>query len=235
MEFIWKTRSNKKELLDLGSNYYTKKEYAHCLKMLFRVNYLFGTFYSTKQTLKKFPKNSSLIDIGCGGGLFLLKLSQYFPNMRLRGYDISQEAIQCAQQELQDWQMKSQACNVSFHLQAIPSLEIAEDNIDVVLSTLVCHHLTDSEIIHFLQKSQSLARKAVIINDLHRHPLAYFFYALLSPFLFRNRLITHDGLISIQRGFTRKEWEFYLNQAKISQYQIKWCFPFRWKIILWKK
>lgn len=232
---MWKTRSTAKELIDLGPNFYSNIEYVHCLKMLFRINYLTGTFNSTKQILKKFPNNTTLVDIGCGGGLFLLHLSRYFPQMSFIGYDISKEAIDCAQKELDSWQKKFLAKKVSYYLQPNPSFEGCIKQIDVLLSTLVCHHLTDKEIIIFLQSSLNLAQKAVIINDLHRHPIAYYFYALVSPILFRNRLITHDGLLSIQRGFTRKEWLFYLREANVTHFRIKWRFPFRWEIILWKK
>ena len=72
----------------------------------------------------------------------------------------------------------------------------------------------------------------MIIHDLHRHYVAYWFYKLFSPILFRNRLITHDGLISIKRGFTRKEWHSALNKAGLTNYTLKWCFPFRWQLIL---
>ena len=225
-------RSSEKELLDLGSDFYTPEEYEHCMKMLFRVNKLFGFFSSTVRTLRKFPKNSSVLDVGCGGGLFLLHLSQYFPNMQLVGSDISSEAIDVANQELTVWEKTYSTDNVSFKLQ---SLELSENTVDIVLTTLVCHHLNDEEIIKFLQQNLRCARNAVIINDLHRHSLAHWFYGLISPILFRNRLITHDGLISIRRGFKRVEWRLLLQKAGINHYQIKWCFPFRWRVILWKK
>src|SRR5437016_831751 len=85
----FKQRSREKELLDLGSAYYTPEEYAHCQKMLFRVNQVFGFFWSTQKIVQRFSKISSLLDVGCGGGLFLLHLSKYFPEMKLMGIDIS--------------------------------------------------------------------------------------------------------------------------------------------------
>ncbi len=224
-------RSKEKELLDLGSAYYSQNEYAHCQKMLFKINQLLGFFGNTYRLLKTFPANTSVLDIGCGGGLFILHLSQYLPTFQFIGTDISADAITLAQQNYQE---KNSHNNLSFQLQHSNTLTQNENSMDVILSTLVCHHLTDDELIHFLQTTLKIARKAVIINDLHRHGLATFFYRLISP-VFRNRLITHDGLISIRRGFTRKEWLLLLQKADIKHYQLKWFFPFRWRLVLWKK
>jgi SAM-dependent methyltransferase len=217
-------RSQEKELIDLGPDYYTHHEYIDCLKKLFHVNKILGFFNSTVKLFRLFPKNSTVVDVGCGGGLFLLHLS----------IDISSEAINLAQLTLQQWQTKDTALNVRFQLQSQPELILDTNSIDILLATLVCHHLTDNELINFLQLAFNNARQAVIINDLHRHYLPVWFYSWLSPILFRNRLITHDGLISIKRGFTRAEWKLLLRTANIHTYQIKWCFPFRWRIILWK-
>lgn len=227
-------RSSEKELLDLGPDFYSSDEYIHCQKMLFRVNKIVGFFSETRKVLKWFPKASSLLDVGCGGGLFLLHLSRHFPTMQLRGIDISSDAIELAQSELQAWRKLRYADKVSFSLQHLENLSITKDSVDLVLTTMVCHHLEHNELIAFLQNTQRVARIAVIINDLHRHFLPHWFYGLISPLLFRNRLISHDGLISIRRGFTRKDWHSLLQQAGIHHYQIKWCFPFRWRVILWK-
>ncbi|MDR3492274.1 MAG: methyltransferase domain-containing protein [Gammaproteobacteria bacterium] len=220
-------RSEEKEILDLGLGYYTQIEYEACMKKLFVVNQFFGFFYSTRSLLKKFTNLTSIADIGCGSGLFLLNLSQYFPEVKMHGIDISAEAIDLANSLKSNY-----SDNVNFNLQELSTLE--PESVDVVISTLVCHHLSHDELVKFFNQTFSAAKQAVIINDLHRHKLAYFFYKIMSP-IFRNKLIYHDGLISIRRGFTRKELQLILQSTSIKNYQIKWCFPFRWRIILWKK
>lgn len=225
-------RSQEKERIDLG--HYELDEYIDCLKKLFYVNKLLGVFKSTVKIFKRFPQNSSVLDIGCGGGLFLLHLSKYFPSMKLQGIDINAQAIQEAQCTLTAWQKNQNALNVSFQLQQQCELEADPNSIDIILTTFVCHHLSDSEIIRFLQQAHSNARLAVIIHDLHRHRIAQWFFFLFSPILFRNKLITHDGLISIRRSFTRIEWRHLLQKANIPHYKIKWEFPFRWNILIYK-
>lgn len=220
-------RSQELELLDLGPEFYSKSELTHCQKMLFRVNWLFGFFHSTRHLIKKFPHAKTLSDVGCGAGLFIIHLKKSFPAIKMMGIDISSEAISLAVENLKKFPHK----NICFKKSSAFEFESQ----DIILSTLMCHHLSDDEIILFLKKSYAAANLAVIINDLHRSYLAQIFYRLLSPILFRNRLITHDGMISIRRSFIYSDWKKYLCAAGISNYKIKWCFPFRWQIILWKK
>jgi 2-polyprenyl-3-methyl-5-hydroxy-6-metoxy-1,4-benzoquinol methylase len=227
-------RSKEKELLDLGSDYYTEEEYKHCLKQLFRVNKITGIFNHTVKLLKQFPNNITLADVGCGGGLFLMHLSKHFPNMKMTGIDISEKAIHLAHDELHHWKGNNSNPNIEFLLQHPDEFKLTQESIDIILLTLVCHHLEDEELIEFLKNAVNASRMALIINDLHRNSIAYWFYKLLSPIIFKNRLITHDGLISIQRSFTRKDLKYLLHEANIKNYQIKWCFPFRWSVLVWK-
>jgi SAM-dependent methyltransferase len=228
-----KVRSQEKELLDLGPEYFGSAEYTQCLKILFWINQLLGFYRSTVRILQSFAKTSTVLDIGCGGGLFLLHLSKVFPQMKMLGTDISAPAILDAERSLQCWRKKNSHTQVTFRFQRQPRLDYAENSFDIILATLICHHLNHEELIDFLQQAYRVAKTAVIINDLHRHRLAHGLYRIISP-LFRNRLITHDGLISIRRGFIRSELESLLNAAGIQHYQLKWCFPFRWQLILWK-
>ncbi|WP_454780763.1 methyltransferase [Legionella sp. WA2022007384] len=228
-----KVRSKEKEIIDLGQDFYTPQEYVQSLKKLFKINKLMGMFKNTVRLLQQFPSNSILTDVGCGGGLFLLNLAKYFPKMRLIGLDISQDAIKLAEEELQEWQQKSGATQIEFQIQTKPELEI-NTHVDIILLNLVCHHLNDEELVSLLIKANDTACKAVIINDLHRNFIAYSLYKFISPVLFRNRLITHDGLLSIQKSFTRTELDFFLQQAGIKNYQIKWHFPFWWSILILK-
>ena len=111
-----------------------------------------------------------------------------------------------------------------------PSLAYPSKSLDVVTATLVCHHLTDKELPLFIKDACRIAKDGVIINDLHRHPLAGAGFAALAPILFRNRLIQHDGLLSIRRSFKQHDWLLYLKQAGIKpdDYLLSRHWAFRW-------
>lgn len=227
-----KQRSLEKEILDLGPNYYTAAEYRDCMETLFRIEQFFGFFSDTVSLLKKLPASTSLLDFGCGGGLSLLNLHAIFPQMQLLGVDIAPEAIQLAN-AIKNNRLNHSADShhINFKVEKTP-IQFPEKSVDVILATLVCHHLNSAELIFFLQQAKQAARKMIILNDLHRDILSYWGYALLCPLLFRNRIATHDGLISIKRGFIRSEWQTLFQQADIKNYQIYWRFPFRWQIII---
>ena len=226
-------RSQEKELIDLGPEHYSEKEFINCQKMLFQINRLLGNYKDTLKLLKKLNNINTIMDVGCGGGLFILNLSRHFPKVKFIGNDVSELAISLALKEREAMGIPKE--RVTFNLLSKPALSLDESSIDVILATMVCHHMSDSALMTFLQQALFAVKDRLIINDLHRHPIAYGFYYLFSPLLFKNRLINHDGLISIKRGYTHSEWKNTLTKAGIHHYEIKWCFPFRWRVTIWKK
>lgn len=226
-------RSYQAELIDLGPSYYTDQEYEECLYQLGRIGHLLGGNRASLSIFRKLHLNpQSILDVGCGGGFFTMDLAQCFPQAQVLGIDTNSQAIAFAKKRLQD--KKPRLTNVSFEIPLTPQLNDSSYQFDVITSTLVCHHLSDYELVEFLKSSYRIAKKAVIINDLHRHSWAYYGFKLISPVLFPNRLIQHDGLLSIQRSFTRKDWVRYLQAADIPlEYcQISWHWAFRWIVAI---
>lgn len=225
----WEKRSDKIELMDLGPEFYTEKEYDDCLFKLDRVGRWLGGDQATFKALQNVsPK--SILDVGCGGGFFTIKLAKMFPEAKVVGIDISQEAILFAKKQLA--KMPKPPLNVVFLHQNDKKLMEPKKSFDIVLSTLVCHHIPDKDLSDFIQRCCSIAKKKVILNDLHRHPIPYYLFKMISPVFFRNRLIQHDGPISNLRAFKRHELEKYLTDAGIpsSCYSIKRRWAYRWVV-----
>jgi 2-polyprenyl-3-methyl-5-hydroxy-6-metoxy-1,4-benzoquinol methylase len=221
-------RSQELEWMDQGSLFCNTEEYENCLSQLDRVGRWLGgnraTFWAFHQ-LKKPPH--SILDVGCGGGHFAIQLARHYPNAEVVGLDISPQAIDFAKRLLED--QDSSLSNVKFILAKTEELAYPPNNFDVVTSTLVCHHLSDEQLVAFLQRAYFIAKQSIILNDLHRHHLATLGFAALSPF-FRNRVVVHDGLLSIRRAFTRQDWKDFLQAAEIplKKASITWHWPFRW-------
>lgn len=220
-----KNRSHELELIDLGPSHYTQEEYDDCLYQLSRIGKFLGGNKATLKTLKHTQNFESILDFGCGGGQFAIQLGKIYPKVKVVGVDISSDAITYAKSQLEKMTLK----NIRFD-HATPSFSYLPDAFDVVTTTLVCHHLNDEELINFLKNSYKISKKQVIINDLHRHPIAYSFFYFISKLLFPNRLIHHDGLLSIKRSFKKQDWIHYLKAADIplEHCVISWHFPFRW-------
>lgn len=219
--WTFKERSYQKELLDLGN--YNQKEYFHCLSMLGKIGRLLGC---ERQVLREFAsilryshfQSMSILDVGCGGGTFTARIARHFPKVKVVGIDIDPQAIQYAQKHF------GNISNLQFKTGDL--FQEDPDSFDIVTATLVCHHLKDSDLQDFIQQSKIVARHSVIFNDLHRSPLAYILFFFTAPILFSNRLIFHDGLLSIKRSFIRSDWYRLLKNHP--NYKISWHWPFRY-------
>jgi SAM-dependent methyltransferase len=222
-------RSVEKEWMDLG--YYTPEEYEDCLYKLDKIGRFLGgdkaTFWAIDQ-LREPPQ--SIVDVGCGAGLFSMRLAKRYSTSQVLGIDIAPEAIEFAQKHLDRYG----APNLRFELLNSPKLAFPANSADAFISTLMCHHLRDEDLIQFIKDAYKAARKAVILNDLHRNLFAKVGYACVTPLLLPSRMVIHDGFASIRRGFTYQEWERLLNAAEIprSRYSITWHWAFRWIILI---
>lgn len=227
-------RAEEPEILDLGPDHYTQEEYDECLQLLGRVNNLLGGFTASKRAFKNLKKTpESILEIGCGGGSYSEHMHRWFPSAAITGIDINGKAIEHASNKLSDVNAKK----ISFKLQKNKALDYPDRSFDVVTSMLVCHHMTDEELVVFFKESYRVCTQAVIINDLQRHVLAYLGYSLIAPFAFPNRLLWHDGRLSVRRSFHKGDWIRLMKKAGFHrhQYDLKWHWAFRWTLTLRKQ
>ena len=107
--------------------------------------------------------------------------------------------------------------------------EEAPGRVDAVISSLVTHHMSDEEIVRFLRWMEGSARLGWFVNDLHRHPLAYHGFKVLSAVAGWHPVVRHDGAISVQRSFTGAEWARLLRAAGLERVaRVRWHLPFRY-------
>jgi hypothetical protein len=69
------------------------------------------------------------------------------------------------------------------------------------------------------------------INDLHRHPVAFFAIKFLTQIFSRSYLVRNDAPLSVARGFKKHEWKTLFKKAGIHDYTIQWKWAFRYLII----
>ena len=72
-----------------------------------------------------------------------------------------------------------------------------------------------------------------MINDLHRHKLAYYLFKLLCITI-SNKTIIEDGLTSVLRGFKRQEL-IQISEAMNADFSVKWKWAFRYQWLLKQK
>jgi 2-polyprenyl-3-methyl-5-hydroxy-6-metoxy-1,4-benzoquinol methylase len=101
--------------------------------------------------------------------------------------------------------------------------------IDVVISSHFTHHLPNPLVVKFLRWMSSTARLGWFVSDLQRHAVPFHFFRHVAKLARFHRVVQHDGLVSISRAFTVKDWEQLLSEAGLdrSAISIRWRVPFR--------
>jgi len=106
---------------------------------------------------------------------------------------------------------------------------------DFVLASQLLHHFSEEQIVRLLRIWSPLARRAIIVSDLVRHPLAYYGIRLLTKCFTRNAMTRTDAPLSVARAFTLGEWRALLREADIGPFQILSAFPFRVMALIFAK
>ena len=98
---------------------------------------------------------------------------------------------------------------------------------DVVISSLVAHHMNRHELVRFLAFMEREARKGWLVNDLMRHRFAYLGFPVLARLMRVHPIVRHDGAVSVARSFRPREWQPLLKQAGVEGARVYRAFPFR--------
>lgn len=225
----FKKRSTQSELMDDEPVSYA--EFAQCLKHLSFINFLTLAYRPTQKWLKEnislhaAQEKISIYDIGSGGGDMMRRLKKRFRHsVDLVGIDINPWSKKYAEE------ITRPENGIRFETADIFSLRPGRPP-DFIISSLFTHHLDDRALVRFIGWMDRHARQGWFINDLHRHPLPYYFIkaVMLLPF---NRMVRHDAPVSVARAFTAADWRRLLEQAGIEpgRVDIKWFFPFRYGV-----
>jgi SAM-dependent methyltransferase len=170
----------------------------------------------------------TLLDVGCGYG-DLLRSIRYWADrrnvpLRLIGVDLSAETIRIAQSATAAGE------RIEYHAADIFDFDGGAPP-DFVISSLLAHHMTDAQIVTFLQWMEATARRGWFIYDLQRHAVPFAFIGLMGRLTRLHPMVIHDGRISVARSLTRREWLARMAEAGIDRraVQLRW-FLFRFAI-----
>ena len=231
MEFS--KRSYEKELLDNDDIPF--EDIKRNMKELDFINsYLGGhriTLSGLKNLMKKIgnsrkPHNEpiSILEIGCGGGDNLKVIKNYCKRkniiVQLTGLDINPHCIQFARS-------KKENEGIEF-ITSDYKLASLTKKPDIIFCSLFCHHFTDAEMTEILKWMHRNATFGFFVNDLHRHPFAYYSIKWLTKFFSKSYLVKNDAPLSVLRGFKKQELEKFLQQTLIVNANLKWKWAFRW-------
>jgi 2-polyprenyl-3-methyl-5-hydroxy-6-metoxy-1,4-benzoquinol methylase len=224
------TRSYEKELLD--------KEhipFADVLTTMQELNvintYLGGhaiTLRGVNYFLDKLPAGQELLiaEIGSGGGDNLTVIDKYLKKKKrpyaLIGIDMKPGCIHYAEQEAAE--------GITWICSDYRKVEWPGRKPDIIFSSLFCHHFTDEQLIEQLHWLRNNTTTGFFINDLQRHPVAYYSIKVLTAMFSNSYLVKNDGPLSVRRAFKKEDWERLLGKAGITRHSIQWQWAFRYLI-----
>lgn len=203
---VFEKRSTELERIDTGD--YTPAEYATFLREIAFINRYFGDQRALKKTLlreieREDLREFSVLDVGCGSGELLRMIAEFAAKSgrkaSLTGIDLNAISSATTHSESIDFAEIASVQGDAFEL------PFADNAFDYAISSLFFHHLTDEEIPMVLKEMFRVARRGILVIDLHRDPVAYVGYKILCTVFQISPLVRHDGSLSIKKGFKSAE------------------------------
>ena len=224
----FKRRSQRLEYIDTGN--YTAEEYESCIGELQLVNRWMGDAHSLRttlfreieaQTLKRF----SILDVGAGSGELLRVTAGW---ARQTNRDVSAVGLELnersAESIIEESQRFDEISSVRGNALQLP---FQDSQFDYVICSLFTHHFPDEQVVQILREMSRVAKRRIFVIDLNRHPIAYLLYTTLGKLVLHNRLLRHDGALSILRSFKTDELLALAQSAGLGDVSVERRFPYR--------
>lgn len=224
----FKRRSYELEHIDTGN--YTAAEYEGCIGELQLVNRWMGDAHTLKSTLFKEVAREqlqafSVLDVGAGSGELLRVTATWARetgrSVRAVGLELNERMASSILEESRGFR---EITSVRGDALALP---FRNTDFDYVICSLFTHHFANEQVVQIFREMSRVARRRIIVIDLHRHPVAYFLYTTLGKLVLKNRLIRHDGALSILRSFKAEELFQLAKRAGLRDVLVSRHFPYR--------
>jgi len=209
-------------------------ELREALHQLRVINQALGAARPTVEGVTRFwraagqPAALTVLDVGAGSGdlsrALLRWADRHGVRLQLVLADIHPETCAAAAEAHRDEPRVAVVCS--------DLLQLALRPVDIVTAALFTHHFTQSQLPAVYRALVGAARRGVVVNDLHRHPLAWAFIWLATRLLSRNRMIRHDGPLSVRRGFRAADLQRLRAEPGLGALQFTWRPLFRYLILV---
>jgi SAM-dependent methyltransferase len=221
-------RSMEKEMMDLPGN--PKALLVEDLRNLRIINRYLGGYRGVIKGLRQLVgqdrmKRFSLLDVGTGSADIPKVIAQWARNQGIEARIVGLEPDPVTAEEAAH---QTQDCPEIAVIRAdgmAPPFQAA--SFDFVLASQMLHHFNDHNIIVLLKTWSGVARKAILVSDLIRDPLAYYGIRFITRLFTRNEMTRFDGPLSVRRALTIKEWRALFREAAIGPFRLVPIFPYR--------
>lgn len=212
------------------------EELREALRELRRLNRLFAasapTLYGVKQLWRDAgkPKQLSITDVGAGSGDVNRRVLQWASKqgvtVMITLVDMTEEACAEARQLYMD---EPRVQVVRGNLFTLP-----EARTDIVTGTQLLHHFSEEELPRAVASMLRAARLGVVVNDIHRHWIAWTAVWLATRVISSNKYILNDGPLSVAKGFRSQDWKRLKQTMGINQMLYSWRPLFRYAVVIGK-
>ena len=168
-------------------------------------------------------KSFRLLDVGFGDGDMLRRIARWTKRRGiacdLTGIDLNTRSVSAAEA------MTPGGAPIRY----LPGdyADLAGEEFDLVISSLVAHHMSHDQLVAFLRFMDRESRVGWFVNDLHRHGFAHASFPWLATAMGWHRIVRLDGTTSIARSYRPAEWPPILAEAGVGGAKIRRRFPFR--------
>ncbi len=175
-------------------------EAAPSLADIVRINRYLGGHEVLRGLLRRAgaAERFSLLDVGAASGDMAAIVRQDHPQARVTLLDHVAAHLPAA---------GDRVCADAFRM------PFPDASFDYVYCSLFLHHFEDPAVTLLLREFGRLARRAVLVSDLLRHPLAYWFLPATKWLLRWHPVTVHDGRISVAAAFRAAELANLAGQA----------------------
>ena len=202
MGWAWTpARRDAPELMDAPGLLEAEVEDAY--RVLRRVNKQLGNLRTIRREFLRFVREDvvgsstmNVLDVGSGSGDIPDAISQLLPGWDIQVVALDRDATAVA---------SARRGSLSVVQGDALHLPFADRSIDLVIAVKVAHHFHGPSLFRLLGEMSRVAQHRVVVLDIRRHWLAYWGFRAWSFVFTRNRLVRHDGPLSVLRGFTREE------------------------------
>jgi ubiquinone/menaquinone biosynthesis C-methylase UbiE len=224
----FRQRSLELEHLDKGD--YTAEEYEGCIVELQRVNRWLGDAGALRSSLlveieRLNLRSFSVLDVGAGSGELLWTIADWARKENrkaaLTGVELNARSAKAIAERTTTFPEITAIRGDAFQL------PFRDNEFDYAMCSLFTHHFKNADVVRVLRELSRVSTRGVFVIDLHRHPIAYFFYTTIGRLFLHNRLIREDGALSILRSFTPEELLALARAAGLEDARVERRFPYR--------
>lgn len=161
-----------------------------------------GVYCQRIRPLLSATSDTTLLDIGCGGGDIAAALARWAVRDGLR---LSITAIDPDERAIGYARANNTLPSLTFRSVHSSALVAEGASFDVVISNHLLHHLDQEQLQGLLNDSQILTQRLAIHSDIARSPLAHALFSVGTLPFFPGSFIRKDGMTSIKRSYTAAE------------------------------